>query len=168
MGELLAATLQVIAVLGLNSILDSARSRIINTQNGALDELDLSGRITTQTSLGNLSLAPGLRGRRFAASIRRGHASWDTESTGRVKSMSVGRVRVLADGLGVRRVAFRQTVTRRGALGRGSALVRVIERSAEGTLILMQEGLRRIAVARQVVLLEHTKEVCQLVMPLQS
>jgi hypothetical protein len=40
--ELLAAALEVVAVLGLDGILDGRRHGVVGTEDGALDELDLT------------------------------------------------------------------------------------------------------------------------------
>ncbi len=48
--ELLAAALKVISVLGLDSVLNGRRDRIVGTENGALNELDLTGHSTLQTA----------------------------------------------------------------------------------------------------------------------
>lgn len=66
MGEFLAAALQIVAVLGLDGILNGTRDGVVNTQHGTLNQLDLTGGITTQAtttfSAGGLSLTPGLGG----------------------------------------------------------------------------------------------------------
>ena len=62
--KLLAAALEIIAVLGLDGVLDGRRHRVVGTQNGALDKLDLTGHTTleaaTSGSAGLLSLSPCL------------------------------------------------------------------------------------------------------------
>jgi hypothetical protein len=74
--ELFAATLKVVAVFSLYGILNGTGHGIIDTQDGTLDQLHLTGGITAQvTTTGvstsrSLSLAPGLGGRGLAASVR--------------------------------------------------------------------------------------------------
>lgn len=75
MGELFAAALQVIAIFGLDRILNGTRNGIIDTQDGALNKLDLAGGIppevaTAISTAGCLSLAPSLNGRSLAAGVR--------------------------------------------------------------------------------------------------
>lgn len=94
MGEFLAATLEVVAVLGLDGILDGTGGGVIDTQDGALDQLNLSGRITSQTTAaaaaagagatGGLSLAPCLGGGSLATSVWGSHTTGHTKSGGRV------------------------------------------------------------------------------------
>lgn len=62
-GEL-AATSFDISVLRLNGVLDGTRNRVVDAQDGALDELDLSSTVTLQTSssLGLLATKPALLG----------------------------------------------------------------------------------------------------------
>jgi hypothetical protein len=65
MRKFLTSTLEIVSVLGLNGVLDRARNRIIDTQDGTLHQLDLSGSITPQptgAASGSLSLAPCLCG----------------------------------------------------------------------------------------------------------
>lgn len=61
-GELLATALEVVAVLGLDGVLDGRGDGVVGTQNGALDKLDLTGHTTLETasgtSAGLLSLPP--------------------------------------------------------------------------------------------------------------
>ena len=61
-GELLATALEVIAVLGLDGVLDGRRHWVVGTQDGALDKLDLTCHTTLEatgsTSAGLLSLPP--------------------------------------------------------------------------------------------------------------
>jgi hypothetical protein len=64
--ELLAAALEVIAVLRLDGVLDSRRHRVVCGQNGTLNKLDLTGHTTLKTASGSdsttrlLALSPGL------------------------------------------------------------------------------------------------------------
>jgi hypothetical protein len=80
MCELLAALLEIIAVLGLDGILDSAGNGIVGAQHRALDELDPTSLATTQTtantgtSAGLLALPPSLGGAGLAARVWRGSA----------------------------------------------------------------------------------------------
>lgn len=61
-GKLLATALEVIAVLGLDGVLDGRGDGVVGTQNGTLDKLDLTGHTTLEatggTSAGLLSLPP--------------------------------------------------------------------------------------------------------------
>lgn len=62
-GKLLASSLQVVTVLGLDRILDRTRDRVIDTQDGALHQLDLTSGVSAQPTISTtrcLSLAPGL------------------------------------------------------------------------------------------------------------
>lgn len=47
MGEFLAAALEIIAVFRLDGILDGTGDRVVDTQDGTLDQLDFSGGITS-------------------------------------------------------------------------------------------------------------------------
>jgi hypothetical protein len=64
--ELLTAALEVIAVLRLDGVLDSRGHRVVCGQNGALNELDLTGHTTLEPTSGSgcttglLALSPGL------------------------------------------------------------------------------------------------------------
>lgn len=89
-GEFLASALHIIAVSGLDGVLDGAGSGIINTQDRTLHQLDLSGGIATQAaSFGapnaasaswGLSLAPCLGGRGLTAGV------WGGDAAGNAKS----------------------------------------------------------------------------------
>ena len=64
-GKLLAAALEIIAVLCLDGILDGGRHRVVGTEDGALDKLDLTGHSTleaTGLTARLLSLPPCLGG----------------------------------------------------------------------------------------------------------
>lgn len=118
-GEFLAATFEVIAVLGLDGILDSTGGGVVNTQDGTLDQLDLSGRITSQTAAaagasGGLSLAPCLSGGSLAASVRGSHTTGHAKSSGGIvrglaRIDGASTVGIVVGGLGG--VGFGQTVT---------------------------------------------------------
>ena len=64
--KLLAAALEVVAVLGLDGVLDSRRHGVVCRQDGALHELDLTGHAALETAgssdstAGLLALSPGL------------------------------------------------------------------------------------------------------------
>lgn len=77
--ELLAALLQVIAVLGLDGILNGTGDWVVGAQHRALDELDLAGLAAAQATrngtAGLLPLAPSLGGAGLTARIWRGYAS---------------------------------------------------------------------------------------------
>lgn len=79
MCEFLAALLQVIAVLGLDGILNSTGNRVVGAQHRALDELDLAGLAAAQatrgTTAGLLPLAPSLGRAGLTAGVWRGCAS---------------------------------------------------------------------------------------------
>lgn len=125
MGEFLAATFEVIAVLGLDGILDGTGGRVIDTQDGTLDQLNLSGRITSQTAAaaaaaagagatGGLSLAPRLSGGGLAASVRGSHTTGHAKSGGGIvggvtRVDGASAVGIVEGGLGS--VGFGQTVT---------------------------------------------------------
>jgi hypothetical protein len=76
-GELLAASLEVVAVLGLDRVLDGARDRVVGAEDGALDELDLAGGVALQgrgaagRAAGLGALPPVLDGAGLAARVRR-------------------------------------------------------------------------------------------------
>lgn len=151
MGELLAAALEVVAILGLDGILNSTGHGIVDTEDGALDKLDLPGGITTQvTLLGSLSLAPGLGGGGLTASVRRGHASGHAKAGSWVLHLVL---RVLGHGGSVRRVGLGQTVLGGGPDGRVSSLLGVVEGPAVGTLI--EKRARRLVLLWQMVLLKE-------------
>lgn len=153
MGKLLTPTLQIIPILSLYSILNSTRNRIINTQNRALNKLNLPSRITTKIvpPRRSLPLAPRLGRRGFRARIRRGH------SAGHTKACSGVIVRVLlSQSLRICGVGFGQTVAgRRSGDGRGAALLLkgVLEGAAVGALVLVEERLGGVAILSEVVLL---------------
>jgi hypothetical protein len=62
--ELLAASLEVVSVLGLNGILNGAGHRVVGAQDGTLSKLDFTGSIALETTAGTstrlLALPPGL------------------------------------------------------------------------------------------------------------
>jgi hypothetical protein len=97
--KLLAAALEVIAVLGLDGILDGAGHGIIGTENGALHKLDLARHTALEaTSCSNgtaglLSLSPGGGRARFASRIWGGRPLWCTVLGTRAVAAS-GRVDV--------------------------------------------------------------------------
>lgn len=142
MGEFLAATLEIIAVLGLNGILDGTGSGVVDTQDGTLDQLDLSGRITSQTTTAatagasrGLSLPPCLGGGSLTASIRGSHTTGHAKSGGGIvrgltRVDGASAVGIVVGGIGS--VGFGQTVTRSRSRGRQAALVRIIERTLTG------------------------------------
>jgi len=66
-GKFLTATLKIIAVFGLDGVLNGTGDRVIDTQDGALNQLDLASSIaaqgtTTVSTSRRLALAPGLGG----------------------------------------------------------------------------------------------------------
>lgn len=79
-GKLLAAALEVVTVLGLDGVLDGAGHGVVGTEDGALDELDLSRHAALEAASGChgatrlLTLAPCLGGACLAALVGRGGA----------------------------------------------------------------------------------------------
>ena len=119
MGEFLTATLEIIAVFRLDGILDGTGDRVVDTQDGTLDQLDLSGGITSQTttaaraattrgSPGSLSLAPSLCGRSLTSRIGGSHSTGDTKGGCGVIILA-GTVGIVVGGIGS--VGFGQTVS---------------------------------------------------------
>lgn len=74
MSKFLAAALQVVAVLGLDGVLDSGGDRVVGAQHGTLHKLDLAGQTALEpnTSAGLLPLPPCLCGAGLAPRIWRG------------------------------------------------------------------------------------------------
>ena len=101
-GEFLAATLEIIAVFRLDGILNGTGDRVVDTQDGTLDQLDLSGGITSQTTTagaattrgtpGSLSLAPSLCGRSLTSRIGGSHSTGHTKGGCGVIAGTVGIV----------------------------------------------------------------------------
>ena len=139
MGEFFTSTLQIIAILGLNGILDGTGDGVVHTEDRTLDQLDLSGGITAQAAAaaargtaGSLSLTPGLIGGGFTAGIGRSDAAGDAKGGGGAVSRvtgvdgATGAVGVLERR--VRRVSLGQAVARgRSGTGGETPLMRVIE-----------------------------------------
>lgn len=131
MRKLLTAALQVVAVLGLDGILDGTGHGVVGTQDGALDQLDLTGSIALEAaggSTGLLALCPASgRGSRVAAVKGRGVVAGRTIAFCRLKGggsvLVVARVgRHMAAGVDVRLpqgvaglVRFAHVAGRRGA-----------------------------------------------------
>lgn len=133
MGKLFAAALKVVAVLGLDGVLDRTGHRVVDTEDRALDKLNLPGSITPEvTLLGSLSLAPGLGGRGLAAGIGRRNTSRHPEAGSRILHLIL---RVLSHRWSVCGVGFGQAVLRRGTYRRVSALLGVVKGPAVGTLV---------------------------------
>lgn len=94
MGKFLAATLEIIAVFGLDGILNGTGNGVVYTQDGTLHQLYLPGRVTTQatasttanaaTPIGSLPLAPSLCGRSLTAGIGGSDSTGDTKGGGGV------------------------------------------------------------------------------------
>ena len=99
--ELLAAALEIVAVLGLDGILDGARHGIVGAEDGALHKLDLAGHAALEAAgccsatAGLLSLPPCGGRAGLAARIRRGRSLRRTE-VGRVVVAAGSRVDVRA------------------------------------------------------------------------
>lgn len=76
--KLLAAALEIIAVLGLDGVLDGARHGVVGAEDGALHQLDLAGHAALETaggsdcSAGLLALSPGRDGAGLAPRVGRG------------------------------------------------------------------------------------------------
>lgn len=76
--ELLTAALEVVAVFGLDGVLDGRGHGVVCRQNGALDELDLTGHATLQAARSSdstarlLTLSPGLGRAGLAPLVWRG------------------------------------------------------------------------------------------------
>jgi hypothetical protein len=76
--EFLAAALKVVAVLGLDGVLDGTRNRVVGAENGALDKLDLTGQTTLEATgscggtAGLLTLSPGFSRAGLAPLVWRG------------------------------------------------------------------------------------------------
>jgi hypothetical protein len=138
-GEFLASTLEIIAVSGLNGVLNGTGNRVVETEHRALDKLDLPSGITTQTASGSLSLAPGLGGRGLAAGVGRGHAAGYAKGSGRVLARSVVGV-VVGGSTGVGGIRLSQAIPRDRAHGRCGAAVRVFKGTVEGALVKEAAG----------------------------
>jgi len=75
-GKLLTAALEVVAVLGLDGVLDGARHGVVGAEDGSLDQLDLARHAALEAAgsgngtTGLLTLAPCLSGARLAALVR--------------------------------------------------------------------------------------------------
>ncbi len=126
--EFLAAAFEVIAVFGLNGILDGRGHGVVSGQDGALHELDLTGHAALEaascscSTTGLLALSPGLGGARLAPLVwgRRALSSAKLSSRlvatrGRVDirtAMSLGRVL----GRAIGRICLCQTVGRMRAV----------------------------------------------------
>lgn len=133
MGELFATALKVVAVLGLDSVLDCTGYRVVDTEDRALNKLNLPRGITSEVALlGSLSLAPGFGGRGLTAGIGRRNASRHPKAGSRILHLIL---RVLSHSWSVCRVGFGQTVLRRGTYGRVSALLGVVKGATVGTLV---------------------------------
>jgi hypothetical protein len=87
-GELLAAALEIIAVLCLDGILDGAGHGVVCAKHGALHKLDLTRHAalesTADAAAGLLSLSPCFGGARLAPGIWRGCAVRGTKLCSRV------------------------------------------------------------------------------------
>jgi hypothetical protein len=152
--ELFAASLEVVAVLGLNGILNGTGHGVVDAQDGTLDQLHLTGGITAQVTTTarspsrSLSLAPGLGGRGLASSVGGGHpARHAKRSRGAFRLARVNRacrIGIMITGGGVRGVRLGQTVSRGRANGRDPTGVRVVKGRRKGTLLVGQESPRGI------------------------
>jgi len=120
-GELFAAALKVIAVLCLDGILNGRRHRVVGTEDGALDKLDLTGHASLEAASGSsarlLSLPPCLGRAGLAPLVWRGCplrgakvAGWVVATSGRVDGTIVCLARVLGGPVG--RVRLGQAVGR--------------------------------------------------------
>lgn len=139
-GELFGPTLYIIAVFGLDGILDGTGSGIVDTQNGTLHQLDLTGCVTSQAAAaaieapssrapGGLSLAPRFCRGGLTASIGRVHTTRDTKCrSGVVHRMAT--VRIMMTSIGG--VSFSQAVTGGRSHGRDISLVGVVKGARAG------------------------------------
>lgn len=99
--ELLAAALEVVAVLCLDGVLNSRGHWVVCRQDGALDELDLTGHAALQAAGGSnstaglLALSPGLGRAGLAALVRGGCPVRSAKLAGRIIA-ACGRVDIRA------------------------------------------------------------------------
>ena len=159
MGELLAPTLQIIAVLRLHSVLNRRGDRVVRTQHGALHELHLTrGASFQRTSSFARSwvrtLPPCLRTARIAPFVRR-HGSagraiivLELRAIVALVMVSVVRRHMATTAIGAN-IGFFEAVARGiVATGRADAAIGFIERALEGTGgILVEEGVFLLVVA---------------------
>lgn len=155
--ELFASALQVVAVLGLDGILNGTGDRVIHTQDGALDQLDFASRISTQvsspatdsTSRG-LSLAPGLDGRRLAAGVRGGHTTGDSKgrrgAVGVARVNRAGRIRIVVGRSSVGGIGLGQAVAGRGADGGDTSRMGILKGGGKGALLVREQSARGILI----------------------
>lgn len=146
-GELFRSTFDIIAILGLDGILNGTRRRIVDTEDGTLNQLDLTGGITSQAATaaaaaasrgttGSLTLAPGFCGGSLTSRIGRRDTARDTKGRGRVIHILAGvdrtsRVRVMVGSIGS--IAFGQAVARtRTSDGGDVSLVNIVEGALSG------------------------------------
>lgn len=162
-GKLFAAALEVVAVLGLDGILDGTGHGVVDAEDGALDELDLAGGIAAEVALGRLALAPGLGRRGLAAAVGRGDAAGDAKAGGGIVHVlllvAVHGVAAVGTGvLGIGGVGLGQTVAggRPGRRGGAVVLMGVVKGAAKGALVLLEQRSRGIVVLWQVVLLNSS------------
>lgn len=168
-GELLAATLQIIAVLGLNSILNSTWHGVVDAENRTLNQLNLTSGISAKTStaataLGTtrrLALAPGLCGRRFTPSIRGGdtarHSKGGSWALG-VTRVSGPRIRILVRRCRFGSISFGQAVTGGRANGGDTPGVRVVKGCRKGTLLLMGQKSPRGIIVLTILITQNKKK----------
>ena len=141
MRELLAASLKVVPVLGLDGILDGAWHRVVGAEDGALDELELPGGIALEAArlsrgpAGLDALPPGFgRAAVDTALVWRWHTAGHIVPAGLIDV----RRRTITAGVGaVLGVRLGQAVRRRWArvwsvMAAGAALGVVIAKGAAG------------------------------------
>lgn len=154
--KLFAAALEIVAVLGLDGILNGTWDWVIHTQDGALNQLDLTSRISTQistttvsTSRG-LSLAPGLDGRSLAAGVRRGnptrHSKGRCGAVGVARVNGTSRVRIVISGCRVGGVGLGQAVAGRGADRGDAPRMGVVKRCCKRALLMREQSPRGILI----------------------
>lgn len=145
MGELFGAALDIIAIFGLDGILDGTGSGIVDAQDGTLHQLDLTSSITSQAATlavqtpsrgttGSLSLPPGFCGGSLTACIRGSHTTGNTKRSGRVLH-GLARVNGTCIGVmlsGIMSIAFGQAVAGTRSHRRDVSLVNIIERALTG------------------------------------
>jgi hypothetical protein len=122
--ELLAAALEIVAVLRLDGVLNSRGHRVICGQDGTLNKLDLTGHTTLKAASGSdgttglLALSPGLGGASLAPRVWRGCAVGSAKLSSRLIAASRRvDVRPVVYSAGIlcgtiARVCLRQTVGR--------------------------------------------------------
>lgn len=163
-GELLAAALEVVAVLCLDGVLDGRRHGVVGAENGALDKLDLTGHTTLEAAgdtAGLLALPPGLGGAGLAPLVWRGRTLGGAKVAGRVVAARdgvAGAICRVGGVLGWPVVGIRlgQAVGRVWADVRVAAAVKRVGIGTGGVLVLQEGAANLILVLVAVVLLRSS------------